>query len=113
MFLCRKIIEPYLIDGGAPAGIKMLPGDDGCRTISTRISIITIQGNKSTAPRGMDILEFPFNRILLLKNANRGVSRFFRRERSSREGNFSREGRFGDEGMRFTRFCTNPMYAEG
>ena len=57
--------------GGAPAGIKIVPGEEGCITTSIRIKTMTIQGNKSTKPIGMDILEFPFSRILLLRNADR------------------------------------------
>ena len=101
----------YRIIGGAPAGISIPPGVDGCRTTRTKINIITIQGNKSTAPSGMDIFEFPFKRIRRRKKASPGDIRSFCRERSPKEGSFSREGRFGDEGILFAIFCTNPIYA--
>ena len=93
----------YLIDGGAPAGISILPVDEGCRTTRTSIKIITIQGNRSTAPRGIDIFELPFKRIRRRKKANLGVIRSLWRETSSREG------RLGEEGIRLTRFWTSPM----
>lgn len=35
--------------------------------------IMTIHGNSKTTPSGMEMEEFPFNRIRLLKNANLGV----------------------------------------
>ena len=63
-------------------------------------------------PKGTEILEFPFKRILLRKKANRGVILSLWRERPPREGSFSSEGRFGDEGIRFAMFCTKPMDAE-
>ena len=63
-------------------------------------------------PKGTEILEFPFKRILLRKKANRGVILSLCRERSPREGSFSSEGRFGDEGILFAIFCTKPMDAE-
>lgn len=96
---------PHLISGGAPAGINILPGEDGCRTTRTSIKIITISGNKSTTPNGIDIFELPFKRILLLKNANLGKIRSFRRLISSRDG------RLGEEGIRFANFCTSPIDA--
>lgn len=70
-----------------------------------RINIITMSGNKITTPRGIDIFEFPFNLIRLLKKANLGDSRSFCR------AIFSSDGRLGEEGIRFTSFCTNPMDA--
>lgn len=71
-----------------------------------------MHGNRSTVPKGTEILEFPFKRILLRKKSNRGVILSLCRERSPREGIFSSEGRFGDEGIRFAIFCTKPMDAE-
>ncbi len=67
----------YLINGGAPAGISIFPGEAGCRTMRTSIEIITRRGNKSTAPNGIDIDELPFKRILLLKNDSLGRIRSF------------------------------------
>lgn len=83
-----------LIDGGVPAGIKMPPEDEGCRTNNRRIRIITRQGNSNTNPKGMATDEFPFNRILRLKKASRGEVWPFSRGRSSR-------GRLGAEGTHF------------
>lgn len=37
--------------------------------MSIRISMMTIHGNKSTKPIGMEIFELPFSRMRLLKNA--------------------------------------------
>ena len=56
--------------GGAPAGINIVPGDEGCTMMSIKINMITIHGNRSTKPIGMDIFELPFSRIRLLKNAD-------------------------------------------
>ena len=100
------MIQTYRIDGGAPAGIRILPGDDGCRTTRTRIKIITMHGKRRTAPRGMEIEELPFNRIRRLKNANLGDILSFCRDRSSGEG------RLGEEGIRFRRFFTRPIDAD-
>ncbi len=71
----------------------------------TSIKIITRSGNKSTAPNGMDIDEFPFKRMRLLKNPNLGSKRSCCRDISSREG------RLGGEGIRFAKLCINPMDA--
>ena len=102
----------YRIEGGAPAGINILAGEDGCRTTSTSINIITMIGKSRTAPRGMEILELPLSRIRRRKNASLGVMRSLWRDKSPREGSFSRVGRLGDEGILFTRFCTNPIEAK-
>lgn len=53
----------------------------------------------------MDIDEFPFKRMRLLKNPNLGSKRSCCRDISSREG------RLGGEGIRFAKFCINPMDA--
>ena len=73
---------------------------------------ITIHGNSSTAPSGIDTFELPFSRIRLRNNANRGVifSRDF--DKSLNEGKLSSEGRFGDDGIRFAIFCTSPIGTE-
>lgn len=83
----------------------MVPDEDGCLTMRTSIKIITRSGNKSTAPNGMDIDEFPFKRMRLLKNPNLGSKRSCCRDISSREG------RLGGEGIRFAKLCINPMDA--
>lgn len=93
------------MDGGAPAGIINPPGEDGCRTISTIINIMTIHGNRSTAPSGIEIFELPFSRMRLLKNDNLGINRSFSSVKSTREG------RDGVDGSRLIRFPPNPMVA--
>lgn len=103
--LSSHIDNAYLINGGAPAGISIVPDEDGCRTIRTNIKNITRRGNKITAPNGMDIDEFPFKRMRLLKNPNLGSKRSCCRDISSREG------RLGGEGIRFAKSCINPMDA--
>lgn len=54
-------MAPYLIDGGAPAGINILPGEAGCLTNSTRMRMTTMHGKMMTTPRGTETLEFPLN----------------------------------------------------
>jgi len=89
--------------GGAPAGMKIVPGEEGCTTTSINISIITMHGNTSTKPKGIDIFELPFSRIRRLKNAERDGRKSFSRGRSSSEGGSGAEGRC------FMTRCTNPM----
>jgi len=89
--------------GGAPAGIIKVPGEELCRTTSAIIRIMTIQGKRSTAPRGTDIFELPFNRIRRLKNDNFGVIRSFSFVKSWRPG------RLGDEGILFAMLLMNPI----
>lgn len=84
----------------------MPPVDEGCRTTRTSMSIITIQGKRSTAPSGIDIFELPFSRIRRRKKAKPGDRRSVSPDRSLREG------RFGDDGMRFKIFCTSPIDAD-
>jgi|SRR6266536_839205 len=88
--------------GGAPAGINMPTPDLGCRTNSTKINTTTIHGNSSTTPRGIEMLELPFNRSGLWKNASLDVTLFFDLPSSI-------VGRFGDEGKRFSALCMNPI----
>lgn len=64
--------DTNLIEGGVPAGIKIPPGEAGCRTKRSRISTITRHGNSKTRPRGIEIDELPFRRILRRKKANLG-----------------------------------------
>jgi hypothetical protein len=92
-----------LIDGGAPDGIRMRPGDDGCLTKRKRISITTMHGKSSTKPSGMDIDELPFSRIRRRKKDNRGKVLPFSLLKSSSEG------RFGVDGIRFASPCTKSM----
>ena len=93
--------------GGAPAGIIILPGDEVCRTTRTSINITTIHGNNSTVPSGTENFELPLSRMRRLKKDNLGapLSLSLPRSRS--------EGRFGVEGIRLTRFLTNPIAETG
>jgi hypothetical protein len=88
-----------------PAGIKIPPGEEGCRTKRSKTRTITRHGNSKTNPRGIEIDELPFNRILLLKNANLEKVRPFSREASS-------TGRLGEEGSHFEIRCVKPMGAK-
>jgi hypothetical protein len=90
--------------GGAPAGIRMLTPDLGCRTKSTKIKTTTIQGKSRTTPRGMEMLELPFNRRGRRKKASLDVA--FDLVLTS-----SIKGRLCDEGIRFITLCTNPIEA--
>ena len=85
-----RVPDSYRMEGGAPAGTMNLPGPDGCRTNIMRISIMTSKGNSSTTPRGIDILEFPFNRILRWKKSSLGAIRSCCFDRVSNPGTFSR-----------------------
>lgn len=89
--------------GGAPAGIRMRAGEEGCRITSTKIRMMTIHGKRRTAPRGMEMEELPFNRTRRRKKANLGESRCFCWERSFREG------RLWDDGIRLTKLCTRSI----
>lgn len=64
---------------------------------------MTMHGKSRTNPSGIDILEFPFNRILLRKNANLERTRLFSSLKS-----FS-EGILGVEGSCFDICCTHPI----
>lgn len=88
----------HLMVGGAPAGISIPPVEEGCRTTRTSINIMTIHGNISTAPRGMDIFELPFSRIRRRKKANLDEGRYFSCDGSSNGGGLATDG------IRFTRF---------
>src|SRR5262249_9345988 len=70
-----------LIDGGEPAGIRIVPSF-GCRKNSTRIRIITRSG-KSMTPRGIEIV---FNCIRRRRKAKRGKNLDALRCASSRAG---------------------------
>ena len=92
--------------GGAPAGIIKLPGEEGCLTINTIMRIMTRHGNKSTAPSGTEIFEFPLRRIRRLKKDSLGMSRSFSLLRSEREGIDAAEG------IRFVRPCMRPIVGQ-
>lgn len=91
------------MEGGAPEGINMRPGDDGCLTKRKRMRMTTMHGNSSTKPSGIEIDELPFRRMRLRKNDNRGRLRPFSVLKSSSDG------MFGVEGIRLTSPCTKPM----
>jgi len=80
----------------------MLTPDFVWRANVTKINIITRAGNKRTTPRGIDMLELPFNRNGLLKNAHLGEAFVLIFTSSS-------DGRFGDLGSLFITLCTNPI----
>lgn len=89
--------------GGEPAGIQVPFEAVGCRTISTSINIMTIQGNNSTKPRGTEMEELPLSRMRRRKRANRGDAR------SDFSEKFSSVGTSFDVGIRFLIFCMNSM----
>lgn len=96
----------YLIDGGAPAGIKIMPGDDGWRMKSNMIKTITIQGKSRTNPSGIEMDEFPLMRIRRRKNASLGIGsiRLFSVMRPSSEAEI-----LGADGSLFVRCCMKPI----
>jgi hypothetical protein len=91
------------MEGGAPEGIKMRPGEDGCLTKRKRIRVTTMQGNSRTKPSGIEIDELPFIRIRRRKNDNRGKPRPLSVLKSFRDG------MLGAEGIRLTSPCTKPI----
>lgn len=95
------------IDGGAPAGIRILPGDAGCRKKRKHIKTITIHGKRRTSPRGIEIEESPFKRILRRKKATGSLGA----NRSAFSDQPFRVGRGGGDDIRLVRFCTKPMRA--
>jgi hypothetical protein len=66
-----------------------------------------MHGNSRTNPNGIEIDEFPFNRIRLRKKDNAGSAWAFSLLKSSAGGGFS------EEGIRLTRPCTKPMTPKG
>lgn len=92
------------MDGGVPAGMRMPPGEAGCRTKRRRTRTITRHGKRSTNPRGIEMDELPFSRILRLKKANLETLRPFSRDESS-------SGRLGEEGSHFEIRCVKPIGA--
>jgi hypothetical protein len=48
----------------------MRPEDEGCRIMRMSINNTTMLGNSRTNPSGMEMDEFPFNRIRLRKKDN-------------------------------------------
>lgn len=89
----------YLIDGGAPAGTSILPGDEGWRTTRTSINISTMQGNKSTKPRGTEMRELSLRRMRRRKKATERGDIF-----SALFDMPPRVGIFCVEGIRFLTF---------
>lgn len=94
------------MDGGAPAGMNTRPGEVGCRKNRTHIKIVTRPGKRSTRPRGIEIVEFPFRRIRLRNKpeGSRGVILSAFSDQPLIRGNG------GGDGIRFVRFCTKPMW---
>ncbi len=76
--------------------------DLGCRTKSTKINTTTMQGNNSTTPRGIEMLELPFNLSGRRKNANLECTFVF-------VFTSSIEGRLRADGIRFITLCANPI----
>lgn len=71
------------MEGGVPAGIRMPPGDEGCRIKRSRMKTITRHGNSNTNPRGIEMEELPFKRMRRRKKAKRPAERPFSRGSSS------------------------------
>ena len=94
LMMPEKTEDTYRMEGGVPAGIKIPPGDEGCRTKRRRMKAITRQGNNKTNPRGIEMEELPFKRMRLRKKANLDEAWPFSCETSSR-------GRLGALGSRF------------
>jgi hypothetical protein len=94
----------HLIDGGAPAGMFMMPCESGDRTKSIMIIIITRHGNRSTRPSGIETDELPLSRIRRRKKDNRGEVFSVWRERSSKLSRLSFE-----VGSLLVMSCRNPM----
>src|SRR3954469_8030586 len=46
--VCVCLLGTYLMLGGEPAGINILPGEEGCLTNSTKMRIITMHGKRMT-----------------------------------------------------------------
>lgn len=70
--------QAYLMAGGAPAGINILPGEFGCLTKRMRIKMTTMRGNRMTMPIGMEMVEFALRRKGRRKKANRDQIRLGR-----------------------------------
>jgi hypothetical protein len=92
------------MDGGAPAGMFIMPCESGDRTKSIIIIIITRHGNRSTRPSGIETDELPLSRIRRRKKDNRGDVFSVWRERSSNLSRLSFE-----VGSLLVMSCRNPM----
>ena len=79
--------------GGAPAGSSIDAGDDGWRTKRTRMRMMTMQGNRRTMPKGMEMDELPFIRIRCRKKAHFGEIRSLTYAKLGSDGAFETEGR--------------------
>lgn len=53
-----------------PAGMSILPGEEGCLTTSINIKSTTMLGKSRTKPRGMEMEELDFSFMRLLKKEN-------------------------------------------
>jgi len=87
-----------------PAGIRILPGEEGCLMTSINISSTTMLGNKRMNPSGMEIEEFGFSFIRLLKNDNLESPLFAFAVLAS-----PRLGAAGVYGTFFINLCTKPL----
>ena len=87
-----EIEVAYLMEGGAPAGISILPASVGCRTKRSSINITIKQGKSRTRPRGIEMREFSLRRMRRRKKANLGVIFSALLDRSSYEGSFCAVG---------------------
>ena len=92
--------------GGAPAGIKIPTPDLGCRTKSTNINTTTMHGNRRTTPRGIEMLELPFNLNGRRKNAN--LEPVFGLVLTSSRGGVG----WDEDGILLRTLCTKPIGAE-
>ena len=95
------------MDGGAPAGISILPGDAEGRTKMRSINITIKQGKSRTRPRGIEMREFSLRRMRRRKKASLGDIFSALLERSSYEGIFCVEG------SRLRTFCRKFMVGCG
>jgi len=82
----------YLMEGGAPAGMSILPASVGCRTKRSSINITIKQGKSKTRPSGIEMREFSLRRMRRRKKANLGVIFSALLDRSSYEGSFCAVG---------------------
>lgn len=93
----RRGGEAYRMEGGVPAGTRIRPGELGCLITRMRINMTTRLGKRSKKLSGIDMEEFPFNRIRLRKKDNFDWERGFSCFQSSVAGSE------GMAGKRFSR----------
>lgn len=61
------------MEGGAPAGISIRPGEPGWRTNRIKMRMTTSRGKRMTMPKGTETVELPRNRSGRRKRAKREV----------------------------------------